>query len=155
MEQVLRSLWQAVDGESMSDLTHLIINHSHTWAETWRNKNRWNWSDEEAPLHLAASKGNIPMVKALLRAGFDINSHAYNYAGDDWACIHMATLQKDRAMISALLVLGADHQAMAATTQNGFGTALDIAKDVDRSGQLSAIFEGNILFVLSLLFALG
>ncbi|MDA0328807.1 MAG: ankyrin repeat domain-containing protein [Gemmatimonadetes bacterium] len=83
----------------------------------------------ESPVADAAKKGDGEAVRALLRAGADVNAAQ----GDGMSALHWAAERGDRALIDVLVYAGAD---LRATTRIGAYTPLHIAS---RSGHVDAV----------------
>ncbi|XP_049797303.1 poly [ADP-ribose] polymerase tankyrase-1-like [Schistocerca nitens] len=77
---------------------------------------------QKTPLHLAAEEGDAAVTRLLLRATADPNARDCR----GWRPLHLAATYGHAEVAAALLDAGADR---GATTGDGRGTALDIARE--------------------------
>ena len=126
-------LWDAARDGNLAEVTHLL---------GLGNVNI-NWINEgaqgETPLIVATRNGHIPVVRALLDAGADVNYRDIRDNGDPTA-IYWAAFKNNIEMINLLLERGADPNIAG----RGGATPLKIAKS-----------KGNTQAMVVLLDALG
>lgn len=119
----------------MHKLASLKISHRQTWLHMYGTRTGIHKSENgvrrKPQCILVAWKGNIPMVEALLRAGFSNDGFTWaksswfqSHECDDWACIHTATLHRIMRMSSVQLLLGTDFKVIAVYTHSKWLTSI-------------------------------
>ena len=90
------------------------------------------WSDEEAPLHLAAYCGHNDVVGMLVERGADVD--AYNVYRDTLDCVtplHFAVYKNKLSTVRLLLRMGAD-PTLFGRWGRAEGTPIQFARSVDK-----------------------